>query len=186
MSLVRTAKQAQVSNVPPGTYQVRCMEVAADVLDNPQFGTGDVIRFDLEVVDKLGADGNPLTIDAIANDRLTPKSKLWGWLEAFGITPEINGDLDIEEVVGREALARIVQKEGSEFTRVDALIPLPTASKSPAKATGEPDFDAFWKQVRAMGKEQADVKALLPNGNMLAMQDMKGDDLVALIEKLSA
>lgn len=187
MSLVRTAKESTVTTVPPGTYHVRCIEVRPDQLENPQFGDGAVIRFELEVVDQLAPDGSALVIDAIANDRLTPKSKLWGWLEAFGITPQINGDVDIEACVYREAMARIVKKPESEFTRVDELFPLPSnmAKPSASKADGEPDFTGFWAQIKAMGKSNADVIPLLPSKKLTDMPEMSGADLVAILEKLS-
>lgn len=190
MPLLRTPVQGGGVHIDPGTYKVRCMDVKPDHLDNSQFGTGDVIRFSLETEVLNPADGNPVTLDAMANDRLTPKSKLWGWLTAFGMKLDFSVDCDIEEAVSREAYAVVVDqpgKEGGVFSRVEDIIPLPKSQmppKSAAKDDGEPDFDAFWKAVRAMGKESKDLIPFLPNKDLTDMPNMSGADLVALLERL--
>lgn len=194
MSLVRTARDSGAGTAPPGTYRVKCMDVRPDQLEpNPKFQTtGKVIRFDLEVVDQMGADGNPMTIDAIANDRLSPKSKLWSWLEAFGLKPSLDEDIDIEECIEREAMARVVAKPDSEFTKVDDLFALPATSatrrtaKRQDNGSNEPDYDQFWRDVRAMGKSNDDVVQLLPNKKLTDMADLKAHDLVILLEQVSA
>ena len=162
-------KMTEVQTLEPGTYKVQLMDLKETILENPQFGSGDVIRFCIETTEVVDEEGNRIELDGIANDKLTPLSKLTRWLTAFGVTAEAGEEIDMEEAIGREAMAVIVVKPGKDgtgaFPRVDDLVPLPKsgkASSAPQKPTAasngdSPDVDSFWRRIRAAGFDRADV-----------------------------
>lgn len=130
MPITREAKAASGGlQLKPGMYEVTCMDVKEDILEESSYGTGEIIRFMLMTEATLDEDGNPVEFDAIANDKLTPKSKLTGWLNAFGVPVVVGSQVDIEAVVGKKAQAKIVAKLDSTgkdtgFTKVDDILPL--------------------------------------------------------------
>lgn len=137
MSIIEaTESQLLLEN---GTYEVTCSGVEDTFLDNPQFGDGEVVRFKLVVGGELTKDGKEIVLDPIANRVLSPKSKLWSFLVAFGFSPRIGQAFELEDCVGKRALAAVVAKtlpDGSKgFPRVESLMRLPTASKSRPVAT---------------------------------------------------
>ena len=182
------------------------MDLKETTLENPQFGNGDVIRFLLEAVDVFDQDGNPIELDGIANDLLTPLSKLTRWLGAFGLTSEPGEEIDMEQAIGREAMAVIINVPGKDgtgaFARISDIVPLPmTGSRNgrvaapprpappkpvPDGSSPDPDFTGFWTQVKVMGKTQADVLALLPEPDLRLMADLDAAGLVEILGKLSA
>lgn len=202
MTLVRKASQGGGVHIDPGTYHIRCMDAREDHLDNSQFGSGDVIRFDLEAVDMVMPDGNPVQLDAIANDRLTPKSKLWGWLEAFGLKVEVGSDIDIDDVVGREAYAVVVDKaseQGGVFSKVDNLIPLPkTGARSMpgaapplevVRSDGSVNLIAFWKALDAAGITRLHLQeayGMDEQGLRSHIASLDGDAILELLRSVGA
>jgi hypothetical protein len=157
MSLLLTAEEGG-TKLDPGTYPVKCMDVKEDKLANSQFGNGEVIRFDLEVIDVLDEDGNPITLDGIANRKLTPGSKLWKWLEAFGLKMAVGERVDIEQIVGRQAFAVVVSREGAKggtFARIENLVPAPSSTAA-AGPVEEMEISAWWALVRSEGFNTSD------------------------------
>ena len=184
-----------------------------------------MVRFKLVVEGELTKDGKQIVLDPIANRVLSPKSKLWSWLVAFGFSPRIGEAFELENCVGKRALAAVAAKtlaDGSKgFPRVESLMRLPTAKAKPAAAklqaapphehdpaytsTGDfvcgtcdialdpqqeqpvelrPDFTAFWKRVRAAGKDTVDVAKI--TGDLRLVADMTAAELKALEEKVLA
>lgn len=176
----------------PGTYEVTCIAVSEDRLEKPLFGNGHMIKLKLEVADVMDENGDPVTLSASASYKLSPLSKLWGWVTAFGFDLEVDQDFDTDDLLGMRCQALIGQKkkdDGSVWSQVESLFPLgkrAQAPRSPARDDGEPDFDAFWKEVHAMGKDNKDVLPLLPNKDLWDMPKQTGADLVRLLEQLSA
>ena len=140
-------------------YTVWCMDVAADILEDAAFGDGSIIRFDLECRDRLDEEGNPTQLDAIANDKLTPKSKLTRWLDAFGVKVATGDEIDIEEAVGRACQARVVKKidaagKDTGFSKIDDLLPLPNSRK----ADGPMTLSDWWAAMREKGHDTGAAK----------------------------
>ena len=158
MGIKRTAEESTVTKLDPGTYTVRCMDIKEDKIENPQYGDGRVIRFILEVDDVLDENGDPVVLDPIANDKLTPKSKLWGWLEAFGLTLEIGKSVDCDKAIGQTAIALIGERTGKDgtgsFPSVESLVPSQRAST----ATDDDSVSAFWSMARNKGLTIAQAK----------------------------
>ena len=165
MTLIRTPKEAgSGSKIPPGNYTMTCTEVTEDALENPSFGTGEIIRFELETEDIFDEQGNPASIDAIANDKMSPKSKLWRWCEAFGAAPKVGEPFNLEQLIGCQAVAKIIDKLDEKgvptgFTRVDDLTPLP-GQKASSGPVSELSLSDWWKLVKQhFGVSQAGQKA---------------------------
>lgn len=186
MSLKRTMKEYQA--IEPGTYQVRLMNLTETQIENPQFGNGDVIRFAFECVDVVDTEGNPVELDGIANDILTPESKLTKWLAALGVTAKPGEGLDMEDAVGRECLAEIVHRPGKDgsgaFPRIDKLVPLPRSSR--AAPTAAPDISAWWKETRDAGFKRDDV--MKASNEMFGAEpaELAPEDREELMERLLA
>ena len=172
------------AKVSAGGHHVVCTNTAADKLENSQFGTGEVIRFTLTVLDEQDAEGNEVELDAIANYKLTPKSKLWGWCAAFGVAPEVGKSFDTSQLHGLEAMAVVIDKPGDDggvFSRVDEIVPLPKAMGGRDKAPPSvinPDGTANWTVFWATCKENE-----LPDKGAVATK--LGIDMKALTERLA-
>src|SRR5262245_15238623 len=126
MPLTRTPTQGASKHVEPGTYRVMCMALKEDQIENSEFGGRDVIRFTLRLTEVVDENADPVDLDAIANDKLTPKSKLWAWLTGFGLKLDMGTPCNIEACIGREAYAVIIDnlKDGTAFSKVEDIIPL--------------------------------------------------------------
>jgi hypothetical protein len=185
MSLVLTAEAGGGVKLDPGTYPVVCMDVKEDRLDNSQFGNGDVIRFVLEVVDVLDENGEPVQLDAIANRKLTPKSKLWGWLEAFGLKVAVGAKVNIEDAVGREAFAIVIEKEGSQggsFARIESIVPAP--SRKPAGDPKDMPISEWWALVRSKGHDTSGARDKAVELFGKEPKDLSGEERAAVLAAL--
>ena len=130
MTLTRQMEDGEFTPITPGTYTVTCTDVKEGVIENPAFGNGDIIRFTVSFDDLLDTEGAEVIRDAIANDKLTPMSKLTEWLIAFGVSATVGESLDIEECMGRKALAKVtnVEKNDKTYDRITSLLPSPKAA----------------------------------------------------------
>ncbi len=134
MSVIKAQESRVMVELPDGTYEVECTEAQDDEIDS-QFSDGpsDIVRLFVQIVDHVNVDGGPIILDPIANFKLTPKSKLWGWFQAFGLDPQIGKEIDTEDMVGKRALALVQNKitdAGSKWPKVVNFMPLPrTAQK---------------------------------------------------------
>lgn len=169
-----TAKESKSVNLEPGTYEVICIKTEEAYLEKPQFGDGHVVRITMNTTDEVDEDGELIELSTIANFTLTPKSKLWGIFEAFGIKPTLGQDLDTDLMVGKRAFAVTGQKprdDGSHWVTVEALIPPLTKKElgSLTKPDGTTDFAVFWKMAEQQGfidKDELRAKAGKPMGQM--------------------
>ena len=138
MPLLATAK-VPTSKVPVGSFIATCTGIIEDSIENSQYNP-EVYRFFFDVDGKKDDEGNQMTTDAISSRAFSPKSKLWSWLEAFGLTPEVGKVMDLEGVIGRKVM--IVVKQHGEYTRVEELVPLPEGMGQPAAFDDVPFDDA--------------------------------------------
>ena len=161
MTLTRQMEASEFVPIEPGTYSVTCVGITTDVMENPQFGNGAVIRFSLSFDDMVDTEGGDVIRDPIANDKLTPMSKLTGWLGAFGIKVAIGGQVDLEECIGKQALATVtsVDKGDRTYDKVTALMPVPkTAAPQQAIDVSELSIAAWWLFLRSNGFTQKQAK----------------------------
>lgn len=125
MPLLATAK-VPTSKLEVGSYTVLCTGIIEDALPESKFNP-EVYRLLFDVEGVKDEEGNQATTDAICSRTFSPKSKLWGWLVAFGLKPEVGKVMDLESVIGRRCMA-VVEANG-DYTRVGNLVPLPRGSQ---------------------------------------------------------
>ena len=157
MSLLATPK-VPTSKIPVGSFIATCTGIIEDTIENSQYNP-EVYRFYFDVDGKKDDEGNQATTDAISSRAFSPKSKLWGWLEAFGLQPEVGKVMDLESVVGRKVM--IVVKQHGEYTRVEELVTPPEGMNSQHASTanvGDVPFDDAPKP--ALADELAEAAAL--------------------------
>ena len=163
MTLTRQMEDGEFTPITPGTYTVTCTDVKEGVIENPAFGNGDIIRFTVSFDDLLDTEGAEVIRDAIANDKLTPMSKLTEWITAFGVVVAVGESADIEECMGRKALAKVtnVEKNDKTYDRITALLPSPKAAAPKADVDiSELPIIEWWTFVRAQGHTQMAVRAM--------------------------
>ena len=163
MTLTRQMEDGEFTPITPGTYTVTCTDVKEGVIENPAFGNGDIIRFTVSFDDLLDTEGAEVIRDAIANDKLTPMSKLTEWLIAFGVSASVGESLDIEECMGRKALAKVtnIEKNDKTYDRISSLLPSPKAATRDTEVNvSELPIVEWWSYVRAQGFTQMAVRAM--------------------------
>lgn len=154
MPLLVTAKQP-TSKLDAGTYTAVCTGIIEDTMPESKF-TNDIYRFYFDVDDLLDEEGNQATTDAISSRTLSPKSKLWGWLIAFGLRPEVGKVIDIEEVVGKHVMLVVTPSDSGEYNRVSNIVPLPKGKANGAAPGGDVLTEAsalanWMDEIRAIG-----------------------------------
>lgn len=210
MPLLATGK-VTTSKMPVGSYLATCTAIIEDAIEKSEFNP-EIYRFYFDVDGKKDEDGNQATTDAISSRTLSPKSKLWSWLESFGLRPEVGKVIDLEAVVGRKVM--VVVKQHGDYTRVEELVPVPEGFQAPpappsdaptaaqegaggARATnpgptiinfmGEIDWPKFWAEADAIcgnrDKAKAAVSELL-GGDLLPLETMEVTLVVDLLESL--
>lgn len=196
-------EEAKFTNIEKGTYPVTCIGVKEDTIPNPQFGNGDVIKFTIQFDTLEDDEGELLTRETMASDYLTPGSKLTSILLAFGLTAEVGKTLDIDDCVGRQALATVgaksktVNGQVKTYDTIESIFPAPKTRSAPRPAQAAPtaaqlsvvnpdgsaDYDAFWRGVKALGLNGTHVAAKV-NGDLNNLQIMDGPDIAFLLEEL--
>lgn len=142
MPLEVTAKMP-TSKIPVGSYIATCTGIIEDAIPESQYNP-DIYRFLFDVDGKKDDEGNQATTDAISSRALSPKSKLWDWLVAFGLNPQVGKTIDLEGVIGRKVM--IVVEQNGEYTRVGKLVPLPEGMAQPAPSTSSEPDDVPWNE----------------------------------------
>ena len=147
----------------PGTYLATVLTTAEDVLENSQYGTGEIIRFELEPEGVFDESGDAIQIDAIASRKLSPKSKLYSWLQACGVDLTTGREVDMDEAVGARVQIKVIDKPSKDgtatFSSVDDIFPTPE-NQPTQKPVEEMEIGDYWAHVRAQGVEIAAIKNL--------------------------
>ena len=163
MTLTRQMEDGEFTPITPGTYTVTCTDVKEGVIENPAFGNGDIIRFTVSFDDLLDTEGAEVIRDAIANDKLTPMSKLTEWTLAFGVSAAVGESLDIEECMGRKALAKVtnVDKNDKTYDRIASLLPAPkTAAQQQEVDIPGLTVVEWWRFIRGQGFTTEEAKSM--------------------------
>lgn len=147
-----------------GTYAMTVKDVREDKIENPQFGDGTVVRIDIELDDMVMPDGEPVELDAMANAKLSPKSKLGLWIAALGFEIKVGQEFDLDDLKGAQGLVVVENehKDDVDWPRIVNIVAAPKsgAAVSLSKPDGKPDFTVFWTKVKELGKSKTDVDAL--------------------------
>ena len=190
MKLPVTAGRPKV-DLDNGTYPITIVAIAEGQIENPQYGDGRVVRIDMEFDGMVLPDGDPVILDAIANPKLSPKSKLGGWCKALGFDLEIGQEFDLDELVGAKGLAVIENesKDGQDWPRVVNIVGTVRTNRTtvPPADTSKPDIGAFWEAAYALEKDRpklgAFIKKLTGNNGVAGMNQETLDALLAEIRK---
>jgi hypothetical protein len=198
MSPVLKATVGGGVNVDPGTYEALCLEAKADTLQNPQFGNGDVLRIKVELVGIKDEDGEPVVLDGMASLKLSPMSKLWGWVSAFGFKLDVGQEFDTDLLRGKRAFAVVGQREGQDgalWARIEDFVPLPKGAQPVSTSadvirfdengTPHPDWTVFWNLLRKHGITPKNVQDAYGDVKVTDPFDLPGI-VDELIEKATA
>jgi hypothetical protein len=132
-------------DIQDGTYKLTVLRIEETEFEDTKFGKGKQagVKFTFAVDEVLDEENQPIELTANATaERLTPKTKLWGWVEALRGQPwEQDQDVDLEELIACEAMGKIVNEpdaDGIKWARVKELMALPTTqtASTPAKTAG--------------------------------------------------
>ena len=192
------------SAIEPGIYECECTRTWAETLENPQYGNGDVIKIKLEL-DVADDDGETVELEAMANRKLTPMSKLWSWFEAFNVPVSVGDELDTDQMVGKRCQVEVGERktERGTWATVDRLFKLPTRAaprQRPARAIdqlgkyagpeGEINARAFADELGRLGLTMDELALVAPPGSRGTRPDVYAwlrsnpestiDDLLAL------
>ena len=141
MPLLVTATQP-TSKLDVGSYTVTCTGAVESVMENSQFDNPEIYRFYFDVHDMKDENGEQATTDAICSRKLSPSSKLWKFLTAFGMRPEIGKTFDLEECIGKTVVASVEPNKAGTFNNVAGLYPLPkTSTNALSSTTNTPAVD---------------------------------------------
>jgi len=167
---ILTPKQSGGVRVEPGIYAVTCVGATEDFIEGSRFGDGAILRIDLELEGETDSSGQPVIVDGIANLTLSPKSKLWGWVKAFGFELEFGTPFNTDDLIGARAQAVIVDKPSTSdpnlvFSAIDQIVPLPRAkgaapaAKTAAVTSAGLPIGEWWALTRKEGLSQPAVNA---------------------------
>lgn len=204
MPLSVPVSQGNVPEVEDGTYPILITGVGEKMLENDQYGNPHKALLICQFPDLIDeATGEFIALDAMCNFVISEKSTLTRWLTAAGM--EINFDedeIDIEEVVGREALAVVAHKDGKGWPRITDLMPPlkrggvatrtaagksatnPAASPAVILPDGSADFTVFWTVMRAHGINRKNVADHL-DGDIESLLTMDGPAVAELMDLLT-
>lgn len=118
-------KIRMVKSLPVLPVREYAVQVVGLEMKEEQFGPAVIFR--LEVIDDEEFAGRKLSAMASLGDEVTPKHKFTKWLAAFGVPFAEETELDIEELIGKEALATVVvtEKNGDQFNKITEMRSIP-------------------------------------------------------------
>ncbi len=171
-----------------GTYEAICTDLKPDEFPESQYDPY-VYRWTLETTEVLDSDGRGIELTAISSRKLTPNSKLTRWVNALlGHIPEIGGEIDLEEVVGKHCLMVVVMKpsaSGTEFARVDDLIPEPKRTRPGLTTRTQPEASTKLAQTGDGNADTLRRKAALDAENARMAGVKKNADTEASDEQIA-
>jgi len=136
MSLV--IKYSEGRAVPEGVYVAKVVNLEPQ--HHSQYGDG--IKWSFEIMHDAENEGVQVT--AISSLKVSPKSKLYSWVRAFGITLVPGEDFDLESLLGKVVRIKVENKVQSKlvdgktseltFSNVVAVAPY-TPSETDTQAT---------------------------------------------------
>jgi len=101
-------KYSEAKAVPEGMYVVKLTKLEPQT--HAQWGEG--IKWNFEITEGEHAGVN---ITAISSTKVSPKSKIFSWVQSFGITLEAGQEFDLEELIGRVVHAKVQNKSTSKM-----------------------------------------------------------------------
>jgi hypothetical protein len=169
----------------------------------------DLLKWNWLFPDVVGDDGEPGELSDLSSLALSPKSKLWARYQALtGVTLDLDMEIDLEDMVGKEAQAAIIHKPGKDGTgswpRIENVIALPKTGKVKAAVSqadpyagfrtekAEIDWGKFKGEYEAKALTLSDigkflsVESVTPKGIRLWLEAGPDRSLAGLIADVSA
>ncbi|MFQ5813000.1 MAG: hypothetical protein ACE5I2_07410 [Anaerolineae bacterium] len=122
-------------DIQDGTYLAELRKLEDLELDGSRYGGGirQGLKFYFDLPELMTEDGLPVELTAIATaEKLSPKTKLWSWVEALADTKLEQGQsVNLDALVGRRALAAVVNElgeDGTRWARIKSLVAQPKAT----------------------------------------------------------
>ena len=200
--------QAGGLEIEDGTYTVR-LESLEDAEGEWEGKKRNLLKWNWLFPDVPDADGEPGQLPDLTSFALSPKSKLWGRYQALtGVSLDLDMEIDLEDMVGKEGQAAIIHKPGKDGTgswpRIENVIALPKKGKTkgpPApidpyegfrKANSDIDWAVFWAECGRKDVTIVDVASFIgvaqvtPKGIRLWLEDGTDRTLGGLIADVIA
>ena len=168
--------------VPEGFYLARVDGLEETV--HPQYGKS--IKWTFTIIEAPAhPDAVNTTVTAMSSMKVSPKSKLFSWLQAFGIILGDNDDFEMDSLLGKMVKVRIKnntkvavvdgQERSTTYSNVDALAAyIPQAQQATPAPTAQP--------AAAPAQEAAPVQAApaqtapAPVANTVPQQELAADE----------
>jgi hypothetical protein len=156
-------------DIQDGTYLLEVTTIEETTFEDSKFGKKGPqtsVKFTFDLPDVTDEDGSVISLTATASARLTPKTKLWGWVEALtGEQLQVGQTVNVDGLVGCRALGLIAteaKEGGTKWTGIKALMPLPKEGKpkavvsqaDPWEGFREPTGDISWGDVAVYIKKE--------------------------------
>jgi hypothetical protein len=148
-------KYAENKAVPEGPYVARLTNLEPQ--SHAQWGDG--IRWSFEILEPAEHAG--ITVTAMSSTKVSPKSKIFSWVQSFGVSLQPGEEVDLESLIGKKVRVRVKNKtqtknvEGKPveltFSNVDALAPYTPPAAATAQTAPVPTAAAPVEQPSAEG-----------------------------------
>lgn len=171
--------------IPDGLYLATVKAVKDITLEQPDnFGNTEKVEISIEFTD---TDGLNQILDPRVNRKWGEKANLFIIATACGIDADPNATFETQELVGKQVNVLVETPEEGRWPRVKAWSRVRAAKTTAAKTNGvnqgDPDFDAFWKRVKASGFENKDVVPYV-DGDLRNLQGKSQAQLDKIAEEM--
>jgi len=206
-----TAEAGGGVDIQDGTYLLEVTTIEETTFEDSKYKKGPQksAKFTFVLPDVTNEDGENVTLAATASaEKLTPKTKLWGWVEALtGEQLEPGQTVNLDGLVGCRALGLInneTGEDGAKWARVKSLMPLPKEGKPKAavsqadpyagfrKPNSDIDWGIFKAEYENRGVSLVDIATFLavqqvtPKGIRLWLEAGADRSLASLIDDVAA
>jgi len=120
-------KYSENKSVPEGVYDAKLTKLTSQT--HSQYGENILWNFDI-----INGPHTGTSLTALSSTKVSPKSKIFSWVQAFGVRLVPGEEFDLESLIGKAVRVRVINKiqtkmvEGKAmeltFSNVDALAPL--------------------------------------------------------------
>lgn len=210
--MARTMKtQAGGLEIDDGIYRIR-LESLEDTTGEWEGKTRDLLKWNWRFPQVLDEDGGEGELSDLSSLALSPKSKLWARYQALtGVSLDLDMDIDLDDMLGKEAQAAIAHKPGKDGTgswpRIENLMALPKKGSAKTakaalphtdpydgfrKANADIDWAAFWTECGRRDVTIVDMAAFIgvpqvtPKGIRLWLEAEPDRTLAGLIADVAA
>jgi len=99
-------KYQESKSVPEGIYSARVDGLES--INHAEYGEG--IKWSFTIQDPNNSAVHGAIVTTISSTKVSPKSKLYSWLQAFGILLDVDQQFDIESLLGQMCRIKVANK----------------------------------------------------------------------------